>query len=109
MGAACTRIDISPEAAKAIKNGGGSGKNHFIVQDARYETVWSCLGPYIKGAVERSKMRRLLRQYLEESPCMDRYLGLTLGDRRWVFEIATNRCGGECTEILLTTCVAQRR
>jgi hypothetical protein len=99
MGATCTRLDVSPAAAKMIHSGGG---HRFILQDARYETVWACLGPYIKGAVERSKVRRLLRQYLEENPCRDRYLGLTLGDRRWVFEIVTNRRGGEYTEVLLT-------
>ena len=106
MGATCTRLDISPEATTAIQNGDGR-RRHFIVHDVRFETVWRCLGPYINGAVERNKMRRLLQQYLEANPCRDRYLGLTLGDRRWVFEIVTNRCGGECTEILLTTSPAR--
>lgn len=105
MGATCTRLDVSPEAANAIRE----RSRHFILQDARYETVWACLGPYIKGAVERNKIRRLLRRYLEENPCRDRYLGLTLGDRRWVFEIVTNRRGGESTEIVLTARVAQNR
>ena len=105
MGAACTRIDVSPEAAKAIRVGGSH--RHFILHDARFESVWACLGPYIKGAVERSKMRRLLRQYLEANPCRDRYLGLTLGDRRWVFEIVTNRRGAESTEIVLTSRITQ--
>lgn len=99
MGASCTTLDVSPAAAKMIH----SGSNYnFIIQDAQYETVWACLGLYINSAVERHKVRRLLRRYLEDNPCRDRYLGLTLGDRRWVFEIVTNRCEGKCTEILLT-------
>lgn len=99
MGAACTRIDVSPEVAAAIT----AGPQRFILRDARFETVWACLGPYIKGAVERSKVRRLLRRYLEDNPCRDRYLGLTVGDKRWVFEIVTNRPGREYTEVLLTS------
>ena len=100
MGAACTRLDVSPEASKAIRS--RMACRHFIIQDARLETVWACIEPYIKGAVERSQIRRLLRRYLEDNPCRDRYLGITLGGRRWFFEIMKNRCGGEYMEILLT-------
>ena len=104
MGAVCTRIDVSPEAAKAIQN---RGHRNFTVQEARFETVWTCIRPYIRSAVERHKVRRLLRQYLEHNPCRDRYLGLTLGDRRWAFEIMSNRRGAESTEIVLTSRITQ--
>lgn len=98
MGAACSTIDVSPELAKTLAGGG----RRYILQDGQFETVWRCLGPYIHGAVERGKMRRLLRTYLEKTPCTDRVLVLNVSGQRWVFEILSNRRGPEYTEIVLS-------
>jgi hypothetical protein len=94
MGAACTRLDIPPSVVI-------SSKPTIVLSDCRFETVWKFLGPYVKGAVERNKMRNLLRTYLANTPCRDRYFVLTLDDRRWVFEIASHRPGPDYTEVVL--------
>ena len=98
MGAACSTIDVSPEVAKTLAGGG----RRYILQDGRYETVWACIRPYIHGAVERGKVRRLLGAYLEKTPCTDRVMVLTVNGKRWVFEITSNRRGPEYTEIVLS-------
>jgi hypothetical protein len=94
MGASCTRLDIPPNVVIGAKP-------TIVLTDCRFETIWRALGPYIKNAVERNKMRNLLRNYLTTAPCRDRYLVLVLNDQRWVFEIASHRPSKEYTEVVL--------
>lgn len=96
MGAACTRIEVTPVVADMI------GARRYIVRNAGFETVWKHIAPTVRGAAERSKIRRLLNKYLAESPCTDRYLTLVINGHRWIFEIVTNRRGPEYTEIVLS-------
>lgn len=98
MGASCTRIDIPPNVANVLDT---HSKPIIVLSDCRFETIWKFLGPYVKGAVERNKMRNLLRAYLAKTPCRDRYFVLTLNDRKWFFEIASHRPGPDYTEVVL--------
>lgn len=105
MGATCTKLDISPEAARVIN----SSSNRVIQLDvATYEAIWVCLAPYIKNAIERSKIRRLLRNYLAENPCRDRFLCLKVNDTKWMFEITGNTHTREYTEVVLSHHVTRR-
>jgi hypothetical protein len=96
MGAACTHLDVSPEAARAIRN------YPIHISDASFETIWPALGPYLKSAVERHKIRRLLKSYLETTPFTDRYLVIRINDTKWMFEITSHRRTAELTELVLS-------
>jgi hypothetical protein len=99
MGAACTRIDVSPAVAKMICTEGTP--NRIRIGDCRYETVWACISPHIRGAIERVKTRKLLRGYLAEHPCRERYMILHVNGRKWIFEIITNRATAEYSEVVI--------
>lgn len=97
MGAACTHLDIPPDVVRSIRE-------HPIihVSDARYETIWLFISPYLRNAVERHKIRKLLKSYLETTPCKDRYLVLHVNGAKWVFEITSHRRTHEYTELVLS-------
>lgn len=98
MGAACTTLDVSPEATRIINN-----QAHSIsLPNANYETIWACIAPYIKIAVDRYKIRGLLQRYLTNVPCRDRFLVVKINDRQWMFEIMGNNPSSELTEIVLS-------
>lgn len=95
MGAACTRLDVSPEAARTIYN-------TKYIQDASFETIWKSISPHIHRYDKRIKIRRLLSSYLQTNPVKDHYLVLRIDDYAWYFEIQTNRrLSHELTEIVL--------
>jgi hypothetical protein len=96
MGATCTRLEVSPEVARSIR------QRPIHISDARFESVWACISPSIKSAVERCKIRRLLSNYLDKSPCKDRYLVLYFHDIKWIFEITSHRRTPDYTELVLS-------
>jgi hypothetical protein len=75
--------------------------NRIRIGDCRYETIWASISPHIRSAVERSKVRRLLRGYLAANPCHDRIMNLHINGRVWAFEIEANRHTGESSEIVI--------
>ena len=96
MGAACTHLDVSPEAARSIRD------RPIHISNANFETIWSSLSPYLKSAIERHKIRKLLKSYLETTPCTDRYLVLHINGTKWMFEITSHRRTPEFTEMVLS-------
>lgn len=104
MGANCTHIEVSPEAAAAIRSDIAC-RSTIRVRDPDFETIWRCLGPYIHVAIERKKVRHLLHDYLGTYPCRDRFLVLHFQGRRWMFEILSNRYTAEVTELVLSQTV----
>ena len=99
MGAACTRLDISPEVARAI-----TVYTTKYIYDASFETIWKTIAPHIHKYEKRIKIRRLLSSYLQTNPVKDHYLILRIDEYTWYFEIQTNRrLSHELTEIVLKT------
>ena len=96
MGAACTHLEVTPEVARSIMD------CPIYISDASFKTIWSSLSPYLKSAVERHKIRRLLKTYLERTPCTDRYLVLHINGAKWMFEITSHRRTHEFTELVLS-------
>ena len=97
MGAACTRLDVSPEATHAI-----TMYNRKHINDASFETIWKTIAPHIHKYEKRMKIRQLLSSYLKTNPVKDHYLVLRIDEYTWYFEIQTNRrISGELTEIVL--------
>jgi hypothetical protein len=97
MGAACTTLDISPEAERAI-----TIHNTKHIYDASFETIWKTIAPHIHKCEKRMKIRRLLNSYLYTNPVKDHYLILRIDEYTWYFEIQTNRrISRELTEIVL--------
>jgi hypothetical protein len=97
MGAACTRLDVSPEAARIICN-------TIYIRDASFETIWKRITPHIHNYEKRMKIRRLLCSYVRSNPVNDHYLVLQIDNYVWYFEIQNNRrLSRGTTEIVLTS------
>jgi hypothetical protein len=96
MGAACTHLEVSPEAARSIR------EHPIQISDASFETIWYYLSLTLRSAVERHKIRQLLKTYLDANPCTDRYFVLYLNGSKWRFEITSNRRTYKSTELVLS-------
>lgn len=99
MGAACTRIDVSPEVVRAINT-------TQYIRDASFETLWKSITPriHIYSYDKQMNIQRLLSSYLKTNPVKDHYLSIRIDDYIWHFEIQTNRrLSRVATEIVLTS------
>jgi hypothetical protein len=96
MGAACTHLEVSPEAARSIR------EHPIQISDASFETIWYYLSRTLRSAVERHKIRQLLKTYLETNSCTDRYLVLYIKDIKWIFEITSHRRTYKYTGLVLS-------
>lgn len=84
MGAACTRIDVSEEAARKIYP-------PIYIPNALFETIWSHIEYEIRDYNKRQKIASLLQTYLQKHPCKDHYLVIYIDYRRFYFAIQKNR------------------
>jgi hypothetical protein len=80
----CTRIDVSEEAARKICP-------PIYIPNALFETIWSHIEYEIRNINKRQKISLLLKDYLQNCPCKDHYLVISIDDRKFFFKIQTNR------------------
>jgi hypothetical protein len=116
MGAACTRIDVSPDVAQTLHQltlnttNNVSNRNYRkYVRDASFETIWKHVAPYIINPEKKIIIQQLLSYYLRTKPCRDHYLSLNIDGYTWLFEIQSNRrITRTFTEIVLSNTRQQK-
>lgn len=96
MGAACTHLEVSTEAARSIR------EHPIQISEASFKIIWSHLSRTLRSAVERHKIRQLLKTYLDANPCTDRYFVLYIKETKWIFEITSHRRTYRYTGLVLS-------